>query len=227
MEDTSRTKAGDFEFLKRENVQEHFAELTFSLLSGYHISSIEDVKWYGLLDEYLTDWKIFFAELYGMMLMSETWDGESYYFLELDYNVEERPMPREQIEKLEPFQVIVAFMLLNHYYKQLLSNAKVINWSTMREEIFNGEFNSAYHEFFFEDKNPTPNKIAGAKTKFNNVCRRFVQLGWLRYIKTANESEPSYLINISIHRILRIYKDEFESFSKQPSSFSNSEILRR
>ena len=227
MENSYDSSLIDYGFLQKEEVKTVFAVLTLKMLEGYHVSSVRDADWHEIIDTDPTEWKTFFMELYGLILHEEVWEGESFYFLELDYSSGERRVPRDSIEVLEPHHVVMAFMFLHRFYQRVLDPIKLINWEIMREEIINGEFKEYYHKFFFDGKSLTSKQLAGAKRRFGNVCRKFLKLGWLTKHGSTDSNEPNYSINPSIHRILRMYKEEFESFNSNPNSILSSDLLKQ
>ncbi len=216
---------GDYSFLTEESVEKYFADINILLLLGKHI----DHKYYAeytVLENYESQWRNFYSNLYRLNLVADISDNSRYYYLDFTENGKGNLSDANRNKELTELQTLIGLTLLDMYYQKYFDEEKIIHWSDIKTQILESDHQEAYKRIFFNDiRDSYDEKDWGAvENKFIKTIDNFDKLGWVEKQSGRNE-ELIFEIRPAIHRLTKLYQNElqnFESFSRQ---LKNDEVL--
>ena len=119
-------KITDYSFLLDSHVEENFAELNWSLLSGRHISP-EDSLHFGILEDH-QEFIAYYKNLYQLSLERIEFDGVPCYYLGFFDSGKGKLNERSRIKPLSEIQTVIGLIFLDMYYARYFDHPKLVNW---------------------------------------------------------------------------------------------------
>lgn len=207
--ENNHTQQQGFEFLNREHVQKHFAELNIALLKGKHIMPSSPAL-FALLDECEKELGHYYSTLYGLELEKRSHDNITYFYLEFPQAGRGRLSNPALYDEMDGKTTIVACILSNLYYANYFSYDKKFHWDDIQYEIEHGEHREAYQQLFFNDirQDYTDNEWSNVRRLFGTVINFFNRIGLVE--KEESEEQLHFTILPTINHFIEIYKHEIE-----------------
>lgn len=205
---------GSYEFLTEENVERGFADLNFRLLSGVHIH-MDDYQQFTLLENHEIHWRHYYARLYKLNLVRDTFDRHNYYYLDFFEDSKGKMADSSRNRPLSELQTITGLMLLDMYYQLYFEDVKLMTWAMIKKQVTDGEHAQNYQRILFQNLRPTylDSEWQGAEKKFSNAINRFDHLGWVKKL-SAQGDELEFEIKPAIHRLTKLYAYELNNFAE-------------
>lgn len=208
-------KESPFAFLEEKDTQDHFANLNIELLRGAHIQK-DNYYLFQLLSNHEPDLHSFYKTFYGLNLVSDKYDNEVFFYLDLYEESKGKLYPSSRHRELSEGEVVIAIMLLNMYYDRYFEHSKEIQWSDIRKEILEGENSALYKKLIFNDVRDeySDPEWEGAKKNFKRTLRDLSVLGWIKRLSNEDSEDIHFSIKESIHRFAKLYATEINSFDE-------------
>jgi len=208
----------DFQFLQLENIEKHFAEINYLLLSGRHIDQ-NDYIFYSLLTEYFEYWKNYYFKLYNLNLVPDIFDGQSYFYLDFGDTGKGRITDPQRQREITPLQTLVGLVLLDMYYQKYFEREKVVTWNELMVQILESDHEKQYKQILFGEIRASYDEKEWSlvQKRFLKALITFNKLGWIDFRNQQNKNF-SFEIRPAIHRLEKLYKEElndFEAFSER------------
>lgn len=202
-----------FEFLNKEYVQKHFAELNIALLKGRHIMPSSPAL-FALLDEFEKEFGHYYSTLYSLMLEKRSHDNVTYFYLEFPKAGRGRLSNPALYDEMDGKTTIVACILANLYFANYFSYDKKFHWDDIQYEIEHGEHREAYQQLFFNDirQDYTDNEWSNVRRLFGTVINFFNRIGLVE--KEEAEEELHFTILPTINHFIEVYKNEIEQIDE-------------
>jgi len=217
--------AHEYDFLKEEDVEKHFADLNISLLSGRHIDN-RSYRLFSILEKYEDQWRDYFCNLYQLSLVHNIFDGEVFYYLEFFSSGKARFADNSRHKPLTEMQTITALTLLDMYYQKYFEDQKIITWTDLRRQIEESDHKENYQRILFNTirVSYSESEWQSAEKKFRDAITSFDKLGWV-VKQSAQGEELVFEIRPSIHRIAGLYEAELADFNNFSLQLKTPEII--
>ncbi|WP_406823955.1 condensin complex protein MksE [Pedobacter sp. KACC 23697] len=211
MEDQS-FKNIDYSFLLEEEVEKVFANLNITLLQGKHIDQSEYLI-FSAIQKFEGEWKHFYERLYRINLITDNFDGRTYYYLDFFENGKGGLSDQSRYRELSETQTIIGLMLLDMYYLRYFEERKMVSWAEIKNQIMESDQQEAYKRILFGDIRGDfdEKEWASAESKFKSAITSFDKLGWVSKHSSQHE-ELLFEIHPAIHRLAKLYAAELEDF---------------
>lgn len=228
-EHTSEIEKKDaLDIFKKDEVQEHFADLNIELLKGAHIDN-EDHYLFSLLEKYYSELRIYYNTFYRLELERKSFENNKYYFLDFFIDSNGVLSPQKRNKKLTAIETITALTLLNMYYERQFEKYKKVSFLDIREKIEQGEHHVLYKKAFFKDSKRQNFKTQEWGIVFKNiknVIQDFEQMRWVKEFTMINENDFSFVLKSSIHRFQLMYEHEIVNLEEFVDALHPNEGLR-
>ncbi|HTA28461.1 MAG TPA: chromosome partition protein MukE [Bacteroidia bacterium] len=201
-----------YAFLEDEKVKQYFADINIELLQGKHIQR-DDYYPFLILSSNEPDFKFFYQNLYGLNLIKDKKDNETYFYLDFPEDGKGKLSPSSRYRELTQIQTIIGIVLMNMYYERYFEQIKQITWSDLKKEILEGEYAANYQRIFFKGQrgNFTDIEWEEVRSSIKRVLKSFAALGWID-MQQQDDAEISFVLKPAINRFAKLYKDELEHF---------------
>lgn len=215
----------DYSFLSEESLEKNFADLNISLLSGKHIQ-VDDYNVFSVIENYYSDLKFFYINLYKLDLVRDVFDGTCYYYLNFFDSGKGKLNDPLRNKPLTEIQTITGLMLLDMYYQRYFDDHKILHWVDIKQQIVEGDHKQNYQRILFNTTRPSysEGEWQNVEKKFKDVITSFEKLGWV--IKQSGQNEElQFEIKPAIHRMIKLYAQELEDFDSFTQYLKNGDKL--
>jgi hypothetical protein len=215
----------DYSFLTEESVERHFADINILLLSGKHI----DHKYYAeytILENYESQWRSFYGNLYRLNLIADISDRSRYYYLDFTENGKGKLSDASRNKELTELQTLIGLTILDMYYQKYFDEEKIIYWNDIKTQILESDHQEAYKRIFFDDIRDSYDEKEWntVENKFVKTISSFDKLGWVEKQSGKNE-ELVFEIRPAIHRLTKLYQQELDNFDLFSQQLKNDDVL--
>ncbi|MAP56076.1 MULTISPECIES: condensin complex protein MksE [Flavobacteriaceae] len=197
---------GTLEFLKfyeDPDAPTYFGELDYYLKDGIHIQEYGDqINYYKFLKKHKEDLNKYYQHFYGIHLMEENLQSDSYFFL--NFNTSNRgKIPSSHRDVLKNKYIIVGIIMYKIIFYE--GNVELNSLAALQEMIRNDyeEYKEGLIRLFAQSSGDV--KIDDDDKMIDNVVlaalQNFKRLGWIDLDQDYFETRPSF------QRINTIYED--------------------
>jgi hypothetical protein len=215
----------DYSFLLDESIEKYFADINILLLSGKHIDHRFYAE-YTVLESNEEQWKFFYANLYGLNLVADVFDGSHYYYLDFTENGKGKLSDTTRNKELTPLQTLIGLTLLDMYYQKFFDEEKVVYWNDIKVQILESDHQEAYKRVLFSDirESYDEKKWKEVHSKFSKTVENFDRLGWVEK-RSGRDEELVFELRPAIHRLAKLYQKELIDFESLIQQHKNDEAI--
>ena len=218
-------EVGNFQFLHEENVEKHFAEINYLLLSGKHIDQ-NDYSIFSLLGQFDDHWKHYYKKLYNLNLVADIFDGQHYFYIDFGESRKGKLTDPARQREITPLQTLVGLVILDMYYQKYFDKEKIVTWDELMNQIMESDHEKAYKQILFGEIRGSYDEKEWSlvQKRFGKALLTFDRLGWIT-IRNDNAKSFSFEIRPAIHRLEKMYIEELKDFDAFSTKFANKKEL--